>query len=126
MTDILPSKALVTGATSGIGRAVALKLASDGFEVIVHGRDAERGAQTVKEIERSGGQARFLPADLGEAVVGKIQAQCLAAESAIAHLKILLVTAGRSDRIALTTSAGPATDAPASVANTCSSVARPC
>jgi NAD(P)-dependent dehydrogenase (short-subunit alcohol dehydrogenase family) len=65
MTDILPSKALVTGATSGIGRAVALKLAADGFEVIVHGRDAERGAQTVKEIERSGGQARFLPVDLG-------------------------------------------------------------
>src|SRR3981081_4705927 len=65
MTDILPSKALVTGATSGIGRAVALKLAVDGFEVIVHGRDAERGAQTVKEIERSGGKARFLPADLG-------------------------------------------------------------
>src|SRR6202022_1556709 len=65
MTDILPSKALVTGATAGIGRAVALKLAADGFEVIVHGRDAGRGAQTVKEIERSGGKARFLPADLG-------------------------------------------------------------
>jgi NAD(P)-dependent dehydrogenase (short-subunit alcohol dehydrogenase family) len=65
MTDIHPSKALVTGATSGIGRAVAMKLAADGFEVLVHGRDAERGAQTVKEIERSGGKARFLPADLG-------------------------------------------------------------
>ena len=50
----------------------------------------------------------FLPAELGEAVVGKIQAQCLAAESAIAHLKILLVTAGGSDRIALTTSASQA------------------
>src|SRR5438445_761182 len=71
MTDIHPSKALVTGATSGIGRAVALKLAADGFEVIVHGRDAERGAQTVKEIERSGGKARFLPANLSDP--GEIQ-----------------------------------------------------
>src|SRR5437879_13450382 len=66
MTDIHPSKALVTGATSGIGRAVALKLAADGFEVIVHGRDAERGAQAVKELERYGGTARFLPANLSD------------------------------------------------------------
>jgi|GEM_PF-6359726 len=49
-----PLKALVTGATSGIGRAAALQLARDGFEVIVHGREPSRGAQTVDEIKAAG------------------------------------------------------------------------
>ena len=43
-------KALVTGATSGIGRAIALQLGRDGAEVIVHGRDAKRGGETVEAI----------------------------------------------------------------------------
>ena len=56
--------ALVTGATSGIGRATALALASDGFHVFVHGRDAARGASTVEAIEKAGGTGSFIAADL--------------------------------------------------------------
>lgn len=59
-------KALVTGATSGLGRAIALQLARDGAEVIVHGRDTTRGAATVDAITGAGGRARFVAADLSD------------------------------------------------------------
>jgi NAD(P)-dependent dehydrogenase (short-subunit alcohol dehydrogenase family) len=65
--DLHGLKALVTGATSGLGRAIALQLARDGADVAVHGRDAMRGAQTVEEIQSRGGSAHFVAADLNDA-----------------------------------------------------------
>jgi NAD(P)-dependent dehydrogenase (short-subunit alcohol dehydrogenase family) len=59
-------RALVTGATAGLGRAIALQLAREGAEVIVHGRDPERGAQVVEQVEAAGGTARFVAADISD------------------------------------------------------------
>ena len=71
--DLVGLKALVTGATSGLGRAIASQLARDGAEVIVHGRDATRGVQAVEEIESRGGSARFVAADLSDATsIGRL------------------------------------------------------
>jgi NAD(P)-dependent dehydrogenase (short-subunit alcohol dehydrogenase family) len=55
---------LVTGGTSGIGRAAAEQFGSAGAQVVVTGRDATRGQQVVDAIEAAGGQARFIVADL--------------------------------------------------------------
>lgn len=56
--------ALVTGATDGVGRVVAKRLAADGWRILAHGRSPERGQSLVREIEGAGGEATFLPADL--------------------------------------------------------------
>jgi NAD(P)-dependent dehydrogenase (short-subunit alcohol dehydrogenase family) len=66
LSEAVAPVALVTGATSGIGRAAALRLGIDGFAVVVHGRDAERGAEVVEAIEAQGSQARFVAADLSD------------------------------------------------------------
>jgi NAD(P)-dependent dehydrogenase (short-subunit alcohol dehydrogenase family) len=67
MSEQQSQTALVTGATSGIGRAIALQLGRAGLEVVVHGRDSARGAETVDAITAAGGKARFVAADLTDA-----------------------------------------------------------
>src|SRR5208282_2227803 len=62
--DLEGLSALVTGATSGIGRAAAEELGRHGAEIIVHGRDADRGSAVVDTITAAGGKARFVAADL--------------------------------------------------------------
>jgi NAD(P)-dependent dehydrogenase (short-subunit alcohol dehydrogenase family) len=64
--DLEGLSALVTGATSGIGRAIAHELGWHGAEVVVHGRDAARGSAMADTIAADGGKARFVAADLGD------------------------------------------------------------
>lgn len=68
MNDTTSSQTvLVTGASRGIGRAVALRLASDGFDVAVHCRSAlDRAQQVAAEIKEMGRQARVLAFDVSD------------------------------------------------------------
>jgi NAD(P)-dependent dehydrogenase (short-subunit alcohol dehydrogenase family) len=88
--DLQGRTALVTGATSGIGRAIATALAAHGADVLVHGRDPQRGAEVVDAITAAGGTARFVAADLTDSA----DAQRLA--DAAADADILVNNAGIS------------------------------
>ena len=91
-TNFTPSTALVTGATSGIGRATAIALAASGIHVAVSGRDKARGDQTAGVIRASGGRAEFIQADLRDAA--SATQLTVAAEAVLGHVDILVNNAG--------------------------------
>jgi NAD(P)-dependent dehydrogenase (short-subunit alcohol dehydrogenase family) len=91
--SINASTALITGGTSGIGRAAANKLAQLGIHVLVVGRNVERGEKTVAEIRAAGGKADFIPSDLRDASSARAVAR-RAVELGDGHVDILINNAG--------------------------------
>src|SRR6266550_1742219 len=87
------STALITGGTSGIGRATANKLAQLGIHVIVVGRDSKRGEKTVTEIRAAGGKADFISSDLRDASSAREVAR-RAVEIGNGNMDILVNNAG--------------------------------
>ena len=56
--------ALITGGTSGVGRATALLFAEEGAKVAITGRDRERGEAVVAELDKLGSKGLFIQADV--------------------------------------------------------------
>lgn len=67
MTNLKDKIALVTGGTTGIGRATAIAFARAGAKVVVSGRREKEGAETVRLVEQAGGHATFVKADVSVA-----------------------------------------------------------
>jgi NAD(P)-dependent dehydrogenase (short-subunit alcohol dehydrogenase family) len=85
--------ALITGGTSGIGRATAKKLAALGIHVLVVGRNAKRGDETLAEIRAAGGTADFIQSDLQNGSSAREVAK-RALELGDGHVDILINNAG--------------------------------
>jgi NAD(P)-dependent dehydrogenase (short-subunit alcohol dehydrogenase family) len=64
MPQLESRAAIVSGGTSGMGRAIAGLFAAEGASVIIGGRDPSRGAQVVAEIRARGGRCEFVPGDV--------------------------------------------------------------
>ena len=84
--------ALVTGASQGIGRSCALKLASRGATVALAARNQEKLNELVKEITGAGGKAAAFPVDVGDEE--QIKSACKAAITQFGKIDILVNNAG--------------------------------
>src|SRR6266404_4958049 len=89
----MTTTALITGGTSGIGRAVADKLAQSGVHVMVVGRNVERGERTIAELRAAGAKADFITSDLRDAASARAVAR-KAVELGGGRVDILINNAG--------------------------------
>lgn len=84
----MKKQALITGATSGIGRAAALRLAGLGYDIIATGRRAERLAELKSAVEALGGSCRTLCFDV------RSEAECIKNLEPLERVDLLLNNAG--------------------------------
>src|SRR5713226_4745862 len=89
----MTTTALITGATSGIGRAAADNLAQSGVHVMVVGRNVERGERTIAEIRAAGGKADFISSNLRDAASARAVAK-KAVELGDGRVDVLINNAG--------------------------------
>ena len=93
MTDLKGKTALVTGSTSGIGRATAIALAARGAHVLIVGRNEQRAKDVVAEIEDAGGTATFRLTTLVDLTSAQDLAEW-ATQAGDGHIDILINNAG--------------------------------
>jgi NAD(P)-dependent dehydrogenase (short-subunit alcohol dehydrogenase family) len=87
---------LITGATDGVGRKVAVELGRQGAKVLVHGRNRQRAQEVLSEIAASGGTATFYPADLSS--LAEVRALAAVVVKDHQRLDVLINNAGLGTR----------------------------
>lgn len=98
-TQLTGKRALVTGASSGIGRAIAEAMAAEGATVAVHARSEDKAKDTLDSIAAAGGNAFPVTADL--TVTAEIEAMCKAALDKLGGIDIVVNNAGVYDYISV-------------------------
>lgn len=102
-TSLKDKVALVTGGTSGIGKAAALALAVAGAKVVIAGRRESEGREVVEAIEKHGGKALFVKADMTREA--DVKALVAKAVTTFGSLDVAFNNAGTEGQMGLTTDA---------------------